>query len=884
MTTESSGRRVIGILAHVDSGKTTLAEALLHQAGALKTKGRVDHGDSFLDTGRLEKQRGITIFSKIARFPLDGSEVILLDTPGHMDFSPEMERSLSVLDYCILVISGADGVTGRVRRLWQLLAHYEVPVLLFVNKMDQPGTDRAELLGELCDQLSSHIVEFDRNDQIFSEETAMLSEELLEEYLDTGTLSEEAIQAAITRRWLFPVWFGSALKGEGIEAFLQGLADWTMDPQYPEEFSARVYKISRDDQGRRLTELKITGGSLKNRALLDGEKITELRLYSGGTFQNVQEAGAGEILAVAGLKNTRAGQGLGPEPDLAATIQPVLSYRVILKGGGDELKLRTLLKEIEEELPELEVSFLEESGEIFVHIMGDVLLDVLIELVKERSGMTIGVDEGSIIYRETVTAPVVGIGHFEPLRHYAEVHLLLEPAPGRDPEIRVASRLTESDLPGHWQDQILRHVLEKDQPGVLTGAPLANLLITLVGGRGHDRHTSGGDFREATCRALRQGLMTARAKGQAVLLEPMYEFEIRADAATGGRILNDLSRLEASQLTTRQEEDHVLIRGRGPAATLRGYEREILAMTRGEGQMRYEFSGYDKCHDGDLVIEASGYDPEADAENPAGSIFIKQGAGFQVPWQDVADHAHIPPFRLDAPEKAEAVGQRTRSPGLAIDPQEVERIIAATGFANANAKKKWKARAKKPRPATGGGRSLPAPGGPVHLLVDGYNVIHAWPELEALAEVNFDAARDKLQEILEDHQGYTGELVYLVFDAYRVEGSVGSRQTRDGFSLIFTKEHETADQFIEQKAMALARQDQVKVVTSDSAEQMSALASGALVYSARRFREIIDETSRQAMAEYERKKDRETPLRPLADLLDGREGNGGTPGADDPPV
>lgn len=871
-----SGKRVIGILAHVDSGKTTLAEALLYASGALRLKGRVDHGDSFLDTGRLEKQRGITIFSKIARFPLAHSEVILLDTPGHMDFSPEMERSLSVLDYCILVISGADGVTGRVRRLWQLLDLHEVPVMLFVNKMDQPGTDRDHLYNELNSQLSQHIVDFGREELIRSEDTAMLSEELLEEYLNEGTLSEDSLRQAIAERVLFPLWFGSALKGDGIEAFLEGLADWTMDPQYPEEFSARVYKISRDDQGRRLTEMKITGGSLKNRALLDGEKINELRLYSGGSWESVQEVTAGEICAVAGLKKTRAGQGIGEEPDITGSIQPVLSYRVILKAGGDETKLLKLLHEIEEELPELKVSFIEETGEIHVHIMGDVLLDVLTELVQERGGMEIGVDEGSIIYRETVTAPVLGIGHFEPLRHYAEVHLLLEPAPGREPEIQVGSRLSDSQLPGsqlpgHWQNLILSHVLERDQPGVLTGAPLANIRITLVAGRGHDKHTSGGDFREATVRAIRQGLMTARAEGKAALLEPMYDFEITTDAETSGRILTDLSRLEASGITTLQEEGSVLIRGRGPAATLRGYEREIRAITRGGGQMRYEFSGYDLCHDEARVVAGSGYDPAGDVHNPAGSIFIAQGSGYHVPWQEVAEHAHIPPMVLEQAEQAgETAEKRSRGMAESIDPSEVERIIASTGFANANAKKKWQGRPKKQHQPSGSGRSLPPPGGPVYLLVDGYNVIHAWPELKRLSEVNFDAAREKLQEILEDHQGYTGERVYLVFDAYQVERNLGSKHTQGGFSIVFTRENETADQYIEKKAMQLARKAQVKVVTSDSAEQMSALASGALVYSARRFLEIIDETRRQAMAEYEAKKDRDTPVRPLADQLAGK--------------
>lgn len=868
MERTTGGGRVMGILAHVDSGKTTLGEALLFQAGSLLKKGRVDHGDSFLDTGHLEKQRGITIFSKIARFPLAGSEVILLDTPGHIDFSPEMERSLSILDYAILVISGPDGVTGRVKGLWQLLRQHGVPVLIFVNKMDQPGTDRDKLYQELMLQLSPAIIDFSREDLIYSEDTAMLSEELMEEYLSEGRLSEDSLKHAITERTLFPVWFGSALKGDGIAGFLGGIAKWTMDPVYPEPFSARVYKISRDDQGRRLTEMKITGGSLKNRSVVDGEKITQLRLYSGGTWQSVQEVFAGEVVAVAGLNKTKAGQGLGKEQDILGSIQPVLSYRVNLPGGGDEAVLLPLLREIEEELPELNVSFLEETGEIHVHIRGEVLLDVLTELVRERGGMDIGVDEGRIIYRETVTAPVLGIGHFEPLRHYAEVHLLLEPNPGRDSEVQVGKGQDSLDLPLHWQNLVLQHVLEKDQPGVLTGAPLANIRITLVAGRGHDRQTTGGDFREATYRAIRQGLMSARAQDKVALLEPMVDFEITANQETSGRILTDLSRLEASSLTTIQEAEGVLIQGRGPAATLRGYQRGIQFITKGQGRMHYEFSGYDFCHDGERVVAEAGYHPEEDVRNPSGSIFLEQGAGYHVPWQEVARHAHIPPLVLaEQKQGGEAAEHKVPTGQESIDAGEVERIIRSAGFANVNIKKKWKRKEKPKRQSTGSGPSLPAPGGSVYLLVDGYNVIHAWPELTSLAKVNFDASREKLQEILMDHQGYTGERVTLVFDAYQVERNVGSSLTLGGIQVIFTRENETADQYIEKKAMDLGRKAQVKVVTSDFLEQMSALGFGALVYSARRFREIIEETRNEAMAAYELKKDRDLPLRPLAELL-----------------
>lgn len=865
----TSDNRILGILAHVDSGKTTLAEALLYQAGALRSLGRVDHGDAFLDTQDMERQRGITIFSKIARLKLGQVQAVLLDTPGHTDFLPEMERTLSVLDYCILVINGADGVTSQTVKLWDLLDYYEVPVFLFVNKMDQAGTDRAELYESLRSRLSDRIQDFSRADLLTGEDLASSAEGLLEEYLARGCLDEESVQRSILDREVFPCYFGSALKGTGIAEFYEGLSRWTMDLLYPETFSARVYKISRDDQGRRLTQLKITGGRLGNKTVFGQDKINEIRLYSGSAYQTVQEAGPGELCSVTGLKATRAGQGLGgDEPDIAPTIVPVISYRVILEEGGDPAKLLTLLKQIEEELPELEVTYVEETAQIFVHIMGDVLLEVLADLVEKRGAMKISVDEGSIIYRETVTKPVVGIGHYEPLRHYAEVQLLLEPAGALD--IETASVCDQNTLAGNWQNLILSHVLEKPHKGVLIGSPLAKVRVTLLAGRAHVKHTGGGDFREATYRAIRQGLMEARAQGACAILEPWYDFELRTGPETSGRILTDLSRLFTREVTTTLAGPVTVIRGRGPVATLRTYARALAAVTRGQGQIRLEAGGYDLCHDPEEIISKASYDALSDAANPSGSIFTAQGAGIYVPWHEVRRAAHIPPRLVGTrPATSEEGVPAFSGSGGFIDQAEVDRILNAASNANANAKKKWKGRARRkaesrhPR-----GTPLADPGRPTYLLVDGYNVIFAWPELKALQDANFDAAREKLLEILQDYQGYSGERILLVFDAYKVAGGAGSQDDQAGVAVIYTREGETADRYIERRAMELTKTFQVKVVTSDAAEQLSALGSGALVYSARRFLELVGAVTREGMKEYQRSKGREDRHRPFSELLE----------------
>lgn len=858
-----SNHRIIGILAPVDSGKTTLAEALLFEGGALRQKGRVDHRDSFLDTGTMERRRGITIFSKIARLAGHDTSLILLDTPGHQDFGPETERVLAVLDYCILVVNGADGVTAQTRRLWGLLEAYRVPVFLFINKTDQAGVDPDRILNQLRTQLSDHIQEFSGN-VTRSEEVSLAWEPLLEEYLKAGQLEPDTIQEAIVRRTLFPCYAGSALKGAGVTQFLEGLFDWTRSRDYPDTFSARVYKISRDETGQRLTHVKVTGGRLRNKSLIGEDKINELRRYTGTGYESVQTAVAGDIVALAGLRSTRAGQVLGEgEEEIEPTVFPVLSYRLRPVNEADRARLTALVKELGEELPDLDV-LVDSEGYPLVHIMGEILLEVLLELIRERGDLEVSVDEGSIIYRETITQPVVGIGHFEPLRHYAEVHLLLEPSAA--PGIRVQSRLDVSRLAVNRQQQVLYWLRSREHPGVLTGASLSHLSITLVAGRDHDKHTQGGDFREATGRALRHGLLQARALGACRLLEPFYRFRILTAQSFVGRILTDLDRLGAKDLLTQPAEEGMELSGMGPVATLRSYFRELSALTRGEARLSYDIHGYEPCHDEASVVAAAAYDPEQDALAPGGSVFCTGGAGVLVPWDQVAAMAHLEPMILE-PAKDSPVATVRQSDSGPIGSEEIDQILSRTFYANANEKKQWKKARKADRVETVRLPRQEARTGPDYLLIDGYNVIHAWPELAELANVNFDAAREKLIEILKDHGGFTAERIEVVFDAWKVTGGSGSQIDDEGVTVVFTRENETADRWIERRSGELARRHPVRVVTSDQAEQMMAAGSGALVFSARRFRQIVTEVRDAAMAEHQRRSGPQIPYRPLQNVL-----------------
>lgn len=859
--------RIIGILASVDSGKTTLAEALLFASGALRRKGRVDHGDAFLDTGEMERRRGITIFSKTARFEAGAHRFILVDTPGHADFTPETERTLTILDYCILVINGADGVTGQTKRLWQLLDAYDVPVLVFVNKTDQPGVDTDAVYAQIRRELSGHIVDFALPDPLLSEEIASLSEDLLEEFFKQGALTEPTIRQSIDRREVFPCLFGSALKETGVEELLKALSRWTNDEIYPGAFSARVYKISRDEDGQRLTHMKVTGGSLKNKTAVGEEKINEIRLYSGTGYELAQSAEAGELCAATGLKATRAGQVLGEGEEVCPVIRPVLSYRVLLEEGGDSARLLALLRKIGEEMPDLSVRAEEDTGSVYVQVTGELLLEVLADLVKKRGGMTIRLDEGEVLYRESVTEETVGIGHYEPLRHYAEVQLLLEPS--ADYQVSAASVCPLSELAPGRQNLILDFLRSCEHTGVLIGAPLAHLHITLLAAREHDKHTQGGDLLQAAARALRQGLMEARRKGACTLLEPVYEFDIAAPLDKMGRILTDLNRLGAAGLSTRQEKERVRLSGRGAVSSMKGYAAELFALSRGEARIGFDFAGYEVCQNAPGIINKIGYDPDRDPANPSGSVFCISGAGQYVPWDMVSQKAHIPPAKAAGAGNDPALAQRPPAPGTSISPDEIEQILTQTFYANASTKKQWK-RKKTEKAAAPRGKAAATFQGPACLLVDGYNVIHAWPDLKDLASVSFDGAREKLMEILKDYQGYTGEDVTVVFDAYRVSGGSGSHSRSGRLEVVFTRENETADRYIERRAMELSGTCQVKVVTSDQAEQMLALGTGALVYSSRRFLEILGEVRRQGLADLERRTEREEPNRPFSDRLSDR--------------
>ncbi len=859
-----SNNRVIGILANVDSGKTTLAEAMLYQAGAIRKQGRVDHGDAFLDSGIMERQRGITIFSKLARLDLPNGHLILLDTPGHADFTPETERALSVLDYCVLVINGADGVTAQTRRLWELLKIYGVPVILFVNKIDQESVEPLKVYQALRKDLSEQVIDFADEKLLESEELATINEELIEEFLRAGSLAEDSIRQSILKRQIFPCFFGSALKNLRVDSFLKALDSWTLAPSYPESFSAQVYKISRVDQ-QRLTYLRITGGSLKNKSLIGDEKINEIRLYSGTAYENVQEALAGEICAVTGLKSTWAGQKIGDDQmEQEPLVFPVLTYRVQLEEGGDEAKLISLLQEISEELPDLDVSFDHETSSIFVHIMGDILIEVLEKLVEERGQMKISMDEGSIVYKETVLEPVLGIGHFEPLRHYAEVHLLIEPS--KEPGISYHSQCSDNSLMVSRQQQILQDLKLLAPPGVLLGAGLSHIKITLINGREHDKHTQGGDLREAAIRALRQGLMIAREKNKTRLLEPFYDFEIKTDQVSVGRIMTDLNRLGASDILARPLEEGMLVIGSGPVRTLRTYQREILSVTKGQAKLRFDFGGYKPSSAQREILQGFSYDPERDQAFPTGSVFCAQGAGFYVPWDQVAGRAHIP---LPTSSAGDVSSQKGVAPKVAttMGSEEVEKIIQQTFYANANEKKQW--RKRKPFKKTESKPTSTVRGqqkGPTYLLVDGYNVIHAWPELAELAAVNFAAAREKLIDVLHDYQSFTEEQVVIVFDAWKVVGGRGSREERDNLFVVFTKEHETADHYIERRAMELVEHHPVKVVTSDTIEQRLTSGSGALVYSAGRFQEVLAEVGAQIWEEYRRGTAPDHPFYPMSEL------------------
>ena len=843
------GKIVVGILAHVDAGKTTLSEGMLYTSGAIRTMGRVDNRDAFLDTYALERERGITIFSKQAVFPLGTTQVTLLDTPGHVDFSPEMERTLQVLDYAILVISGADGVQGHTRTLWNLLRRYEIPTFVFVNKMDQKGTDAEVLLQELKNVLEEGCVDFSaKRDAHFYEETAVCSEDALEEFLETGRLKKETLQELFLERQLFPCFFGSALRLEGVKEFVEQMQELIKVPAYPETFGAKVFKIARDEAGNRLTYLKITGGSLKVKAVIEGQKVNQIRIYSGEKYEAVNEVEAGSICAVTGLSDTYPGEGLGAEQGTyLPVLEPVLNYQVIPTEGDDPILLLPKLRELEEEEPQLHIVWEEALQEIHVQLMGEVQLEVLKTLIYERFGAEVEFGQGNILYKETIQNTVEGVGHFEPLRHYAEVHLLLEPGePGSG--VQCMSVCSEDLLDRNWQRLILTHLMETEHRGVLTGAPITDIRITLVSGKAHLKHTEGGDFRQAVYRAVRQGLKQA----DSVLLEPYYEYRLELPSENVGRAMTDIERMHGTFGLPQTEADRTILTGMAPVSTMRDYQKEVHAYTRGNGTLQCTLKGYAPCHNTEEVLAATGYDSERDTLHPTGSVFCAHGAGFLVPWYEVKEYMHFPSIMQekpsDSPEEKQTAYRVSKETDAWIDTEEVDRIIAQSVGAN----KKQKTLPKKKVPEYYKSTSKPKKQEvrEEYLLVDGYNVIFAWEDLKDLAQVSIDGARGKLLDVLCDYQGMKKCNLIVVFDAYRVQGHKTEISTYHNIHVVFTKEAETADQYIEKFAHENGKKYNVTVATSDGLEQIIIRGQGCRLLSARELKDEIERTKKTLFEEH----------------------------------
>ena len=959
-----------------DAGKTTLAEGLLYTGGRIRRLGRVDHQDAFLDNYAMERERGITIFSKQARLSWEGLDITLLDTPGHVDFSAEMERTLQVIDYAVLIINGSDGVQGHVQTLWRLLGQYRIPAFLFINKMDQPDTDRGKLLLELQAKLDGSCQEFgqtaEERGEEYLEALSMCDEALLEEYLETGELADSSLAKAIAGRHIFPCYFGSALRTEGLSELLGGIRRYALCPEYGPDFGARVYKISRDASGNRLTHLKVTGGVLRVRMPVSNagsagtdsevweEKANQLRIYSGAQYEAVEEVEAGGICAVTGLAKTFAGQGLGKESrNELPILVPVLTYGLVLPEGSDAVKVLGQLRKLEEEEPQLHVVWQKAAGgglgsgekyvpEIHVQVMGEVQIEVLKRLISERFGLDVGFTDGQILYKETIAGPVEGIGHFEPLRHYAEVHLLLEPGEAGS-GLQFASACSEDVLDRNWQRLILTHLEERSHPGVLTGAPITDMKITLLTGRAHLKHTEGGDFRQATYRALRQGLM----QSESVLLEPVLSFTLEVPAGQVGRAMSDIQRMCGRFDTPRMDGEYASLTGSAPAAAMRGYQSEVNAYTRGLGRLSCILKGYEPCHNTEQVIEQFGYYPEADLENPASSVFCAHGAGFVVPWDQVPEYAHLESGWKETMCAAEAEGAEAEDISSAggegpwSGTGRTQSVPGGPGSHGTGAGRGMSARdrgaaAGRARAADGGrqsgsdyitqeeieeiftrtygksssdytpyryyqqntGRALPrenqagrdcdddnSGGGHVgredfgrgqlsgsgenrnaqgvsmasprrgcekkeeYLLVDGYNIIFAWADLHDLAEVNIDSARDRLMDICSNYQGFAGCTLILVFDAYKVKGNTGSVQKYHNIYVVYTREAETADQFIEKTVHKIGKKYHVSVATSDRLEQMIIWGDGAVRLSAAGFREAVEEASARGRERYDRQRE-----------------------------
>lgn len=894
---------VVGILAHVDSGKTTLSESMLYTAGKIRKLGRVDHKDAYLDTDAQERERGITIFSKQAIFTYDGMEITLLDTPGHVDFSAEMERTLQVLDYAILVINGMDGVQSHTDTLWKLLKRYEIPTFIFVNKMDMEGTDKDAVFQNIRKKLDGDCVDFSSGDR--DEQIAMADERLLDTYLDSGMVEVEDIIEAILDRKIFPCFWGSALKLSGVQELLDAMNTYMVMPAYNAEFGGRIFKISRDAKGERLTYMKVTGGSLKCREQIEGTegKVNQIRIYSGARYETVEEASAGTVCAVTGLGETSAGQGVGCEQEnVFAGLEPVLSYKVSYPEDKDAVVVLRDIRQLEEEEPELHVEFAQETGEIFVKVMGQVQLQVLTQIVKDRFGYLISFGMGRIIYKETLAEPVMGVGHFEPLRHYAEVHLLMEPLePGSG--MQFDTICSEDVLDKNWQRLILTHLEEKEYRGVLTGAPITDMKITVTAGRAHQKHTEGGDFRQATYRAVRQGLMM----GECRLLEPVYVFRLEIPTEMTGRAMNDITRMHGRFAQPEVEGEMSILTGTAPVATMQEYQQDVTAYTRGQGKLSCTLQGYEPCHNEDEVLAASTYDPELDLANPASSVFCAHGAGYIVDWYDVYDMMHVkedPGFALagiedvlrnitSEPTEADEDNRKRMARGRqdagvpVYDEKELEDIFVRTygsnsrenaaynkaGFNRYNkgvSEADWyvKKAAEHGKSKTAGAQTpsvgsktadtgIARPGAyrkqkgeKEYLLVDGYNVIFAWDDLKALAAVNIDSARDKLIDVMSNYQGYVGCELILVFDAYKVKQNPGSITKHGNIHVVYTKEAETADMYIEKTTHELGRKYKVTVASSDGLEQLIIMGQGALRMSSRGLREEVERVNQILRNDY----------------------------------
>lgn len=856
-------RIVIGILAHVDSGKTTLSEAMLYNTGEIRSLGRVDHKNAFLDTHEIERNRGITIFSKQAVIKLDNTEITLLDTPGHVDFSTETERTLRVLDYAVLVVSGSEGVQSHTETLWKLLIRYNVPVFIFVNKMDLSDKSADEITASLCSDLSEHCIRFDdenQNDSFF-ENIAMCDEKLMDKFLSENEITDEDIADAVKDRKLFPCYFGSALKLDGVDRLISGIAKYSKSANSDSGFGARIYKISEDEKGNRLTHMKITGGTLKTRDLLSSgkdskeewsEKVNQIRIYSGSKFTAVDEAYAGTVCAVTGLSHTQAGDGLGNEENaLSPVLEPVLTYRIIPPSNIAPHTALFNLRRLEEEEPQLRIIWNEQLQEIHIQLMGEVQLDIVKTLVKDRFGFDVEFGQGSITYKETIAEPVEGVGHYEPLRHYAEVHVLLEPLE-RGSGLKFALDCSEDELAKNWQRLIYTHFEEKTHIGVLTGSPITDMKITLVAGKAHQKHTEGGDFRQATYRAIRQGLKSAKS----ILLEPWYEFRLEIPQDNIGRAMTDVQQMGGTVSQPETKGDFAVITGTAPVSVMREYHTTVTSYTGGRGKLYCSVKGYYPCHNSDKVIADIGYDSDADIENTADSVFCTHGAGFVVKWDEVADYMHIDSglsFGLKGNEDTQLTVRAVEDyiKNISTD-SELLKIFERT-YGPVKQKMHTALTTKKSAPANRTGKVRPMPTGPEYLLVDGYNIIFAWDNLKNIAKDSLEQARTELIDILCNYRGFRECELILVFDAYKVKGNKGEVEKMHNITVVYTKEAETADMYIEKVTHEIGRKHRVRVATSDNLEQMIILGNGAVRISADAFRREINSVEEEIRSIINRK-------------------------------